>query len=58
MGFTFIEGVVTGPTDKQATVRFLMGSGATYTLLPHDDWNAIGLLPRRTVTNELTIYKD
>lgn len=36
MGITYIEGVVTGPTGKQARVRFLMDSGATYTLLPGD----------------------
>lgn len=50
MGVTYIEGVVTGPTGKQATVRFLVDSGATYTLLPHKDWKAIGLSPKRSVT--------
>lgn len=50
LGVTFIEGVVTGPAGKQATVRFLVDSGATYTLLPHKDWKAIGLLPKRSVT--------
>jgi len=50
MGITYIEGVVTGPTGKQATVRFLVDSGATYTLLPYKDWQAIELLPKRTVT--------
>jgi len=54
MGVTYIEGIVTGPTGKQVTIRFLVDSGATYTLLPHDDWNAIGLLPKRTVTFNLT----
>lgn len=50
MGITYIEGVVTGPTDKQATVRFLVDSGATYTLLPYADWQAIELLPKRAVS--------
>ena len=50
MGITHIEGVVTGPTGKQATVRFLVDSGATYTLLPYEDWQAIGLSPKRPVT--------
>lgn len=50
MGVTYIEGGVSGPTGKQATVRFLVDSGASYTLLPYDDWNAIGLLPKRSVT--------
>ena len=50
MGITYIESVVTGPTGKQATVRLLVDSGATYTLLPYEDWQAIGLSPKRSVT--------
>jgi clan AA aspartic protease len=50
MGVTYVEGVVTGPTGQQATVRFLVDSGATYTLLPHRDWQTIGLTPKRTVS--------
>jgi clan AA aspartic protease len=50
MGITCIEGVVTGSTGKQATVRFLVDSGATYTLLPYDVWQAIELSPQRSVT--------
>jgi predicted aspartyl protease len=50
MGVTYIEGVVTGLTGKQATVRFLVDSGATYTLLPHEDWQAIGLSAKRSLT--------
>jgi clan AA aspartic protease len=48
MGVTYIEGVVTGPTNKQATVRFLVDSGATYTLLPSAVWQAIELSPKRS----------
>ncbi|MGQ9627267.1 MAG: retroviral-like aspartic protease family protein [Anaerolineae bacterium] len=50
MGITYIEGVVTGPTGRQAKVRFLVDSGATYTLLPYEDWQTIGLSPKRPVT--------
>lgn len=50
MGVTYIEGVVTGPTQQQATVRFLVDGGATYSLLPHDAWKAIGLPPKRSLT--------
>ena len=50
MGITCIEGVVTGPNGKQVTVRFLVDSGATYTLLPYEVWQAIGLSPKRSVT--------
>jgi clan AA aspartic protease len=45
MGLTYIEGTVTGPTGKQATLEFLVDSGAMYTLLPWKVWRAIGLKP-------------
>src|SRR5208337_2759575 len=45
----FVEGTVTGPTGKQATVEFLVDSGATYTLLPKKVWRAIGLKPMDSV---------
>lgn len=50
MGVMYIEGVVTGPAGKQATVRFLVDSGATYTLLPHEDWQEIELSAKRSLT--------
>ena len=50
MGLTYIEGVVAGPSQQHATVRFLVDSGATYTLLSEPDWRAIGLTPTRSVT--------
>lgn len=34
MGLTCIEGEVFGPAGRAAQVRFLVDSGATYTLLP------------------------
>ena len=46
MGITYIDGSVTGPAGV-AQVRFLVDSGATYSLLPYDAWQAIGLQPRR-----------
>jgi len=49
MGVVRIEGTLRGPTGKQATVSFLVDSGATYTLLPHDVWQAIELSPRRSI---------
>jgi aspartyl protease family protein len=45
MGLVFVKGTVTGPTGKRATLRFLVDSGATYTLLPNKTWRAIGLKP-------------
>lgn len=50
MGLTTIEGVVTGPSNKKATVRFLVDSGATYSLLSPETWQAIDLMPKRTET--------
>lgn len=50
MAVIYIEGTVTGTTDKKVTVRFLVDSGATYTLLPYSIWKAIGLSPKRSVT--------
>ncbi|MBN1341925.1 MAG: retroviral-like aspartic protease family protein [Phycisphaerae bacterium] len=50
MGITYIEGEVKGPNGKNTSVRFLVDSGASYTLLPQADWRAIGLAPKRTVT--------
>ena len=49
MGITYVEGLVTGQDGKQVTIPFLVDSGATYTLLPYEDWQAIGLSPKRSV---------
>lgn len=50
MGLTYVEGTVTGPTEKQATVEFQIDSGSKYTLLPETAWKAIELSPRRRMT--------
>ena len=49
MGVVYVEGTVTGPTGKQATVNFLVDSGAMYTLLPRKVWRAIGLKPMDSI---------
>lgn len=49
MGVTSVEGTVRGPREPRVVVRFLVDSGATYTLLPNDVWQRIGLTPKRTV---------
>lgn len=46
---THLEGMVSGPDGAQATVRFLVDSGATYTVLPFETWKEIGLAPRRSI---------
>jgi clan AA aspartic protease len=48
MGITYIDGEVEGPKGK-ATVRFLIDSGATYSLLPLNVWKQIGLEPKRSL---------
>ena len=50
MAVTYIEGEVRGPSGKSEPVRFLVDSGATYSLLPKPVWRAIGLTPKRKVT--------
>ncbi len=50
MGITYVEGKVRGPTGKEESMRFLVDSGATYSLLPHKVWEAIELEPRREHT--------
>ena len=50
MGITYIKGTVKGPTGKQATVRLLVDSGASYTLLTPEQWKSIDLKPTRSMT--------
>lgn len=47
MGLTFIEGTVQGEAGKERSVRFMVDSGATYTLLGLEHWRAIDLRPQR-----------
>jgi clan AA aspartic protease len=61
VGVTFIDGVVTGPAGAEST-RFLVDSGATYTLLPEAVWRKIGLVAKRTIVATLadgtTVTRD
>jgi predicted aspartyl protease len=47
VGISYVEGTVRGPAGVEATVRFLIDSGATYSLLPEPLWRTIGLAPKR-----------
>lgn len=49
MRITYIEGQVKGPSGEKV-VKFLIDSGATYTLLPEAVWKEIGLTPKREHT--------
>ena len=53
MGITYIEGLLTGPTGNQAAVRFLVDSGASYTLDPAEESRLLELQPKRTVAFSL-----
>jgi predicted aspartyl protease len=61
MGLTYIDAIASGPAGTRP-VRFLVDSGAKYSLLPGPIWQAIGLTPRRRVTFVLadgsTIERD
>ena len=47
MGITYVEAEAFGPTGKRESVRLLVDSGATYSLLPEQVWKAIELTPQR-----------
>src|SRR2546428_5013817 len=47
VAISYVQGTVRGPTGKEASVRFLIDSGATYSLLPDAVWQDIGLAPQR-----------
>lgn len=49
MGITFVDGSVSGPTGETESLRFLVDSGANYTLLPEATWRRLGIKPRRTM---------
>ena len=52
MGITYIKGTVSHK-GRKLTLRFLVDSGAGYTLLPQETWKALGLKPKRNETFEL-----
>ena len=62
MGITYIEGKVVGPTGKQEEVKFLVDSGATYSLIPQAIWQAIELVPKKemvfTLADGTSIERD
>ena len=50
MGITYISGIVRGPTGIEAEVNFFIDSGATYSLVPLQVWETIGLSAKREMT--------
>ncbi len=49
MGITYAEAEVSNEAGMVQKVRFLMDSGAAYSVLPQEVWRALGLRPTRTV---------
>ena len=49
MGLTYVEGRLRAPGRRQRPrrVRFLVDSGAVYSVLRQRDWRALGLTPER-----------
>lgn len=47
MGMTFVNGRALGSRGQEESVRFLVDSGAGYTLLPQRVWQSLGLVPTR-----------
>ncbi len=50
MGVTYIDGIARGAEGQEQTVRFLVDSGARYSLLPKPVWESLGLRPNRDLT--------
>lgn len=55
MGITYVEALVRGDTPRaaQERVRFLVDSGAMFSVLPQRAWKKIGLESKRKVQVEL-----
>lgn len=53
MGITYIEGKARGPLGIEKNERFLVDSGAPYSLLPETTWKLLGLSPKREVSFNL-----
>jgi clan AA aspartic protease len=53
VGLVHVDGVVSVPGTEPISVKFLVDSGAYYSLLPHDIWTRLGLRSKRTERFEL-----
>ena len=49
MGITHVEASLTGASKKPVVLKFLVDSGATYTLLPYEAWKKLGLKPKKSM---------
>lgn len=53
VGLTYVDGIVTGPTGESVSVRFLIDTGAQFSLLPFETWRRLGLSLKRTLAFNL-----
>lgn len=53
VGLTYVEGVLTGPSGEPVPLKLLIDTGASYSLLPYDVWQRLGLAPKRRMTFHL-----
>jgi predicted aspartyl protease len=62
VGITTVLGEVTGAAGRATRVRFLVDSGAMYSVLPERTWREIDLQPRRreffTLADGTTVERD
>ena len=49
MGLVYVDAEVQGAPGKRHAVRFLLDSGASYSVLPRRVWRTIGLKPKRSM---------
>ena len=50
MGLTYVDGIARGANGEERALRFMVDSGAKYTLLPQEVWQALELSSTRTLT--------
>ena len=50
MGLTYVDGIARGAGGQEESVRFMVDSGAKYTLLPREVWQSLQLQPAREMT--------
>lgn len=48
VGVTYVDGTVSGPKGESVSVKFLVDSGAKYSLLPYKVWTSLGLEAKKT----------
>jgi predicted aspartyl protease len=47
MGMVHVDAEVSRGDEPGRPIRFLVDSGAAYSVLPHDEWQTLGLVPQR-----------